>query len=344
MSVAARPPTCRWVKYSVAATCTYTRPPHARPGVSSTCRTPACCSSSRTRSMNGPNRAAAWPRTPATNPTEQPTPSRSQSSPAARPTGTWLATVRLAAWANTPGPYWTRPPTPAGACPTVVAPQTGQTRAWTRKAVTTGRGGGGGASNTCRVCSATTGTPARPQPHPAQATGAHTTVWSGAATCARVTPGAPGCLPGLRPTGPAATGRLARRLGVGAVRAGRLAGVGGVAARLSLQLRHPLAKDHHLRPQLHDLRVGCRHPRPQLSELRIPCRQLGLVQLGLGGEHRPQLGVDRTLPPHRTQLLDRQAGQFTRRRLGHGRHDRHADRQRSTRSAHTTKTAFTLAE
>src|SRR6266536_6175572 len=103
MSVADRPPTCRWVRNPVHATCTYANPPAARPGVSSTPSTPACPSSSRTRSMNGPSRPAATPRTPATNPTEQPTPSRSESSPAARPTGTWLAQVRLAACANTPG-------------------------------------------------------------------------------------------------------------------------------------------------------------------------------------------------------------------------------------------------
>jgi hypothetical protein len=82
--------------------------------------------------MNGPSRPAATPRTPATNPTEQPTPSMPPSSPAARPTGTWLAQVRLAACAYTPGPYWTRPPTPASACPTVVVPQAGHLRAWTR--------------------------------------------------------------------------------------------------------------------------------------------------------------------------------------------------------------------
>jgi len=79
--------------------------------------------------MNGPNRAAATPRTPATNPTEQPTPSVSASSPAARPTGTELAQVRLAACAHTPEPYWTRPLTPAGACPMVVVPHAGQVRA-----------------------------------------------------------------------------------------------------------------------------------------------------------------------------------------------------------------------
>lgn len=177
------------------ATCTYARPPPARPGVSSTCETPACPSSSRTRSMNGPSRPAAAPRAPATSPTEARTPSVSASSPAARATGTWLAQVRLAAWANTPGPYWTRPVTPSGACPMVVVPQAGQVRTWTRHSVTIGRGGAGGTSNTCRLCSASTGTPARSHPHPAQVAGAHTIVWSGSATWARVTPG----LPGLRP-------------------------------------------------------------------------------------------------------------------------------------------------
>ncbi len=82
--------------------------------------------------MNGSSSPAARPRTPATNPTEHPTPSRSPSSPAARPTGTWLATVRLAAWARTPGPDCARPDANPGACPTLVTPHTPQTRPCTR--------------------------------------------------------------------------------------------------------------------------------------------------------------------------------------------------------------------
>jgi hypothetical protein len=131
-----------------------------------------------------------------------------------------------------------------------------------------------------------------------------------------------GLLAGLaaRPGSQRPVGGRARLLGVGTVGAGGLAGVGGVPARLPLQLGDPVAQDRHLRPQLGDLRV--------------PCRQRTLVQFGLGGDHRPQLGVDRTLTQQRrAQLLDRQGGQVAR-RLGHGRHDRHAASRRSTRSTH----------
>src|SRR6266540_200720 len=282
MSVAARPPTCRWVRNPVHATCTYANPPAARPGVSSTCSTPACPSSSRTRSMNGPSRAAASPRTPATNPTEQPTPSRSQSSLAARPTGTWLATVRLAAWANTPGPYWTRPLAPAPGAPV-----------------------GGAHHGAVRVAD----------------------LGQGDARRAGLLAG-----PAPRPAPQRPVPRLARRLGVGAVGAGRLAGVGRVPGCLVLQLGDPVSKAG-------DLRIRCRHLRPQLSDQHVPCRQLGLVQLGLGSDHRPRLGVDRTLPPRRrAQLLHRQAGQVTR-RLGHARDDRHVRSRRSTRSAHDIRSS-----
>jgi hypothetical protein len=133
-------------------------------------------------------------------------------------------------------------------------------------------------------------------------------------------------------------GRLARLLGVGAIGAGRPVGVGGVPPRLPLQPHDPLAKHHHLRPQL--------------GQLRVPCRQLGLMQLGLAGQHHPQLGIDRTLAPQRrTQLLDRQGGQFAR-RLGHARDDQHPANRRSTRpprsilstGQRSPAAAFTLAE
>src|SRR5215217_2323837 len=335
MSSADRPPVCRWVRNSVQATCTYTSPPQARPGVSSTCTTLACCSSQRTRSMNGPNRAAATPRTPATNPTEQPTPSVSESSLAARPTGTWLAQVRFAACAHTPGPYCTRPPTPTGACPMVVVPQTGQTRAWTRYSVTSGRGGGGGTSNTCRLLGVHRH-PGQVLPTPAAPVGGTHDRVVGISHLRQGGPWLAGLLAGLapRPAPQRPALRLAGLLGVGAVGAGRLAGVGGVPARLPFQPHDPIAQDHHLRPQLRDLRVGRRHLRPQLDDLRVPCRQLSLVQLGLGSNHPPQLGVDRTLTPQRrAQLFNRQGGQFAR-RLGHARHDRHARTRRSTRPAH----------
>ena len=64
-------------------------------------------------------------------PTEVRTRSMSASSPAARPTGTWLAQVRLAAWARTPRGVLHPAGHPAGTCPMVVVPPAGQVRAWT---------------------------------------------------------------------------------------------------------------------------------------------------------------------------------------------------------------------
>src|SRR6266545_2442709 len=126
--------------------------------------------------------------------------------------------------------------------------------------------------------------------------------------------------PAPRPATQRPVGDRAWLLGGGTVGAGRPVGVRRVPARLPLQLRHPLGQDRHLRPQSRDQRV--------------PCRQLGLVQHGPSGDHPPQFGVDRPLTPQRrAQLLDRQGGQLAR-RLRHGRHDRHADSRRSTRSAH----------
>ena len=56
-------------------------------GVSSAYSTPAARSSTRTRSMNGPRRAAALPRIEAVNPAETLTPVSAATSRAARATG-----------------------------------------------------------------------------------------------------------------------------------------------------------------------------------------------------------------------------------------------------------------
>src|ERR1035441_2723914 len=121
--------------------------------------------------MNGPSRAAALPRTPATNPAETFTPVRDATRAAARATGREWGESARAARSCTPGPYWTRPVTSAGARPTVTAPQFPHALACTWYSITFG-GGGGDASNTCRFCTAVTSASLRSapqQPHTSRA-------------------------------------------------------------------------------------------------------------------------------------------------------------------------------
>ena len=88
MSVLERPPVCMAVSHSVAAMCTYSRPPSARAGVSSTCSTPT-----RAQQLPHPGQERLFEQAggaaahPATNPTETCIPARVANSAAARPTG-----------------------------------------------------------------------------------------------------------------------------------------------------------------------------------------------------------------------------------------------------------------
>ena len=103
--------------------------------------------------------------------------------------------------AATDGPHCTGARAHPGACPTLTFPQHPHRRATTRYSITRG-GGGGWASNTCRRATPTTGASARSAPHPQHPSGSTGTRSSGLSTCRRVTPGSPGCLPGLRPERP----------------------------------------------------------------------------------------------------------------------------------------------
>jgi len=180
-----------------------------------------------------------------------------------------------------------------------------------------------GGSDTCRLSIAATGASPSPRPHPVHRLG----------DTPRCGPGRPpgprwprlaGLLAGLavRPASQGPVLGRGRLLGVGAVGARRPVGVRRVPTRPASQPHDPVGQHHRLRLQL--------------GGQQIPCRQLGLVQLGLGGGHRSQLAVDRTLArQHRAQLVDRQGGQFAQ-RLGHARHDRHPQSYGSTRAAHAT--------
>ena len=112
-------------------------------GVSSAYSTPALRSSARTRSMNGPSRAAAFPRTPATNPAETFTPANAATS--------WRHGRRAGDGRRPPAPPSRAPPARTGQAghlrrgqPSVTAPQPGHSFATTWYSVTTGGGGGRG--------------------------------------------------------------------------------------------------------------------------------------------------------------------------------------------------------
>ena len=80
----------------------------------------------------------------------------------------------------------------------VRAAQHGQARVMIRYSVTHG-GGGGATSVTCRRAVPVTGAPDRSAPQPAQLPGSQMMVSFGSSTSGIAEPGAPRCLPGLRP-------------------------------------------------------------------------------------------------------------------------------------------------
>jgi hypothetical protein len=166
MASADRSPVCMSDRYAVQARCTYRIPPAARAGVSSACTAGASFSSSFTRSMNPlpATSAAAFPRTPATQPVETVTPAIWDISPAARCTGMWFAQVRFAACACVSGPKLARARTCAGSSPALTASHHGHCLACATYSVTTGGGAGSISATWWRRC-AMTGASARPVPH-----------------------------------------------------------------------------------------------------------------------------------------------------------------------------------
>ena len=133
-----------------------------RAGVSSAYSMLAACSRTRTRSMNGPRRAAALPRIPVVDrPRRSP---RSARRPASR------CGRRAGSSRRPPAPCWRGPAArthlaghPGLRQADAGVPHAGHCFARTWYSVTSG-GGGGAASNTCRSCSHVAGTPARPCP------------------------------------------------------------------------------------------------------------------------------------------------------------------------------------
>lgn len=193
-------PTCIAVRYSVHATCRYTWLPAARAIVTSACATGAEAINSRTlgRNVSSSSRAARA-RTEATNPVDTCAPSSAARTLAARRTGRWCPHTSQAARAASPAPYCTRPTAHAGTSPTLVVPQLAQVFATTWYSVTCGRGGVGGVPNTWCRRSSKTGALARSAPHLRHAEGSPRMVSSGSSISRSVVPGAPSCLPGLRP-------------------------------------------------------------------------------------------------------------------------------------------------
>ena len=182
----------------MAATCTYSRPPAARPRLSSTCSAPTSRSSWRTRGRNvGSNSWAARCRTPATNPVETPTEHRSH-----QPRGAGHRQVMGTHQFSGPGQH-PRPVLRAGR------------RTLRRSTAATAPAPGTGPGDDLML-----GHPRRRRgrqvhdlaarhihhrrprqvlPTVPQQTGSHTIISSGSSTSGITEPGAPGCLPGRRP-------------------------------------------------------------------------------------------------------------------------------------------------